>query len=115
MHTTLTLKPATWQRYPRLAQFEPLEARQRNLYVARASVRVPHCQRYTVCDTHASGAAYYAPVRHSPAPLYSPLQAAMLDAVRMLRRWQYRSDAPLPPPLPNMPLDGCTCRHCLLA
>jgi hypothetical protein len=113
MQTTLTLRPAEWSRYPRLAQFESLEARQRNLYMARASVRVPLCRRYTVVDVAQQGAAYYAPTAPSAAPLYSPLQAALLDAIRRMRRWHYYSDSALPTASANEALDGCDCRVCL--
>jgi hypothetical protein len=114
MHKRLTAAPAVWHRYPPLAQFEPLEPRQRQLYAARASVRVPLCRRYTVVDVAQVGAAYYAPQRPTRQPHWTPVQAAMLDAIRMLRRWDYVSVEPAPAAAPNQPLDGCHCRACIL-
>jgi hypothetical protein len=106
--------PAVWHRYPRLGVFATLAPRQRNLHVARASTRAPRAPRYTVVDVNERGAAYYAPPSTPRAPHWSPLQAALIDAVRMLRRWDRYASAAVPAAEPNQPLDGCRCRACIL-
>jgi hypothetical protein len=99
---------------PAYTQAASLPQSERMLTIGRASTRVPAERHYRVVDTGSVGAAYYAPQRPAAQPLYAPWQAAVLDAVRMLRRWQYRSDATLPAPAANLPLDGCHCHTCVL-
>lgn len=107
----------TWSRWPRRVELDFVPDAERRRIVARASMRVAlsAAPRWTIVDTHGIGAAAYRHPIASAPPLYSPLQAAILDAIRHMRRWRYYAaqDA-LPAPVePNAPLDGCVCRVCL--
>lgn len=94
-----------------------LPERERRLRIARASSAVAQqtAPRYTIVDCHGRGAAAY---RHdsagAAAPMFTPLQAALLDGIRRMRRWRYYDAPALPAPAASMPLDGCLCRVCLL-
>jgi hypothetical protein len=109
-------RESTFCRWPRAAIAAPLPLIERRRAVARASMWValnatPH---WTIVDTHGQGAAAYRhPSANAAAPLYSPLQCAILEAIRHMRRWRYYADALDATCLPSQPLDGCTCRVCL--
>jgi hypothetical protein len=93
-----------------------LTAAQRNRAVSKASghvaLRVAPLPHYMQADTY--GHAVYATPLTTPPPVWTPLQAALLEAVQHLRRWDYYSDSALPNAESNQPLDGCTCRWCVL-
>lgn len=110
---------ATWSRWPRRLELDFVPDAERRRVVARASmwVALTHAApRWTIVDTHSQGAAAYRHPIARATPLYTPLQAAILDAIRHMRRWSYYAapDAPTPLVEPNQPLDGCACRVCLL-
>jgi hypothetical protein len=70
--------------------------------------------RWTIADTYGAGAsAYRTPA--APRGVWTPLQAAVLDACQRLRRWRYYADVvdAAPAAAANVALDGCDCRWCL--
>lgn len=105
----------TWSRWPRrLTPYRTLPIVDHRRIVARASMQVAldRAPRWTMPDTYGQGAAAYRQAASAP-PAWTPLQAAMLDAIRRMRRWSYYADAELDAAAPNQPLDGCHCRVCL--
>ena len=91
----------------------PAEAHAAVVASAAMEVALASAPRWTIVDVGQLGAgAYTAPVA-SAAPLYDAWQAAVLSAVRMLRRWQWYAEALPDAASANMPLDGCRCHHCL--
>lgn len=83
-----------WCRFPRLAQAPALHPQHRAYAILTASelVRQTDAPHYTVVDCHGDGCAVYAAPRYSLVPELTPLQAAIIDAIRRLRRWRYYSD-----------------------
>jgi hypothetical protein len=87
------------------------EARRRAVSASVGRVARMHAPHWTIADTHGAGAAAYRAPASAP-PAYSEFAAMVLDAVQRLRRWQYYSDAELPPATAGEALDGCHCRYC---
>jgi hypothetical protein len=79
---------------PRLAQAPALHHQHRTYVILTASelVRQIDAPHYTVVDTYGAGASVYARPRYSLVAELTPLQAAIIDAIRRLRRWRYYSD-----------------------
>jgi hypothetical protein len=92
--TSLTVSAAIWQRYPRLAQAASLHEQARRYAVLTATEALPAAPRYSVVDCHADGASVYAAPRYSLVPALTDWQAAVIDAVRHMRRWRLYSDSP---------------------
>ncbi len=115
--TPLAAFSARWPRqYPTRVALDYVSDAERRRIVARASMQVAldAAPRWTIVDTFQAGAAAYRLGGAPRAPLYSPLQAAILDAIRHMRRWHYYADSESAPRAePNAPLDGCHCRVCL--
>lgn len=106
-------RDGTFCRLPRQCSMARLPEAAQALIVARASSRRPYAALYTVPDVFQLGASVYAPEAAQRMPAFTDWQAAMLDAVRRVRRWRYYAEAEAAPALPAQPLDGCTCRVCL--
>jgi len=71
-----------------------LHAQARRYAVLAASEAIDRAPAYTVVDCHADGAAVYAAPRYSLVPALTDWQAAVIDAVRHMRRWRLYSDSP---------------------
>lgn len=91
----------------------PEAERRRRIARASSAVAADIAPRYSVVDCGERGASVYAPLPAPRQPLYTPLQAALLDGIRRMRRWRYYSETALPAPEAGLPLDGCLCRVCL--
>lgn len=72
-----------------------LPAAERNRLIAVASSTAARCRSvpaYMLTDCHGDGCRAYALPQYSLVPEWDTWQAAVLDACRRLRRWQYYSD-----------------------
>jgi len=94
----------------------PLPERRKRVARASMAVALDSAPHWTIVDTHGIGAAAYRTgAMAEAAPALEPWQAECLEAIRHLRRWRYYADSALPEAAPNLPLDGCACRSCLLS
>jgi len=71
-----------------------LHVQARRYAVLTATEALPAAPRYSVVDCHADGASVYAAPRYSLVPALTDWQAAVIDAVRHMRRWRLYSDSP---------------------
>ena len=85
---------ATFCRFPRATRPRSLTPAERSAATASAAIVVAsQPPTWSIVDCHGDGAAaYYAP-RYSLVPAYDGWQAAVIDAIRHLRRWRYYSDS----------------------
>jgi len=71
-----------------------LHVQARRYAVLTASQTIDRAPAYTVVDCHSDGASVYAAPRYSLVPALTEWQAAVIDAVRHMRRWRLYSDSP---------------------
>jgi hypothetical protein len=93
-----------------------LDASKRQRVLGRAAHRARYnaaVPRWTIADTYGAGASAYRMPAAAHA-VWTPLQAAILDAAQHMRRWRYYAEDAAPPVASaNVALDGCPCRWCL--
>lgn len=101
--------------YPSALRTEALAERRKRVARASMAVALASAPRWLIVDTANNGAEAYRKPASKRIPLYSPLQCAILEALRHMRRWHRYADADsvLPAPVSQRSLDGCHCADCL--